>query len=601
MKIEKLIVKNFRSLKSIDVRFEKNITCLIGENDAGKTAILDAIRVFSDSYQIEEDDFHNRETSIELELLLSNGMRLYRKYEAVDPKRPAEIKCFLKKDLVINEYDAIQQDLLSDKDKKISSLNEEERDKFKRFCDKLGIGCRGNAKVGTILANIEELLQEANDELKVMSAPHIDTYYLDGKKIEHIETVIKELFIRDLQRKLWQQQVSESEGTLRDLVQRITSEKIEEIKGKIEEVKQEIQKFHSDIYDIQISHTVEEFSIPINIKVNAVDEQGNKVSFKKKGDGTKRRVTMALVNYKLKEKTSDEVSIFLFDEPDTHLHVRAQRELMDTLLKYSKDKQIIITTHSPFIINFLKSTQIRLVKLKSDKTTKILSVKTDTTEKVDRLLYSLGIENVFLFFGRKLVIVEEETTERFVRKMYMKLFNRNLEGDFIKIIRASGNTEVPKLAKVILDILHYPINEVFLLLDKDIEDREEEDPVLRLYKEIVKRYPDWANTNVFTVGDKEFEDSFSSEIIYGAWATYLERQGKSVPESWTVENIERLKQRSKTDKNFKFSEKLSELNVGSGIKLNKRLSLVDALVDYVDEETLPEVFKILFKKLQEEL
>jgi len=199
------------------------------------------------------------------------------------------------------------------------------------------------------------------------------------------------------------------------------------------------------------------------------------------------------------------------------------------------------------------------------------------------------------------VIVEEETTERFIRKMYMKLFNRNLEGDFIKIIRASGNTEVPKLAKVILDILRYPINEVFLFLDKDIENREEDDPVLKLYKKIVEENSEWANTNVFAVGDKEFEDSFSSEVIYRAWASYLEKQGKSIPENWTVKNIEDLKQRSKTDKNFKFSEKLSQLNTSSGIKLNKRLSLVDALVDYVDRETLPEEFKILFEKLQEGL
>lgn len=600
MKIEEFIVKNFRSLKSVDIKFEENITCLIGENDAGKTAILDAIRVFSSSYLIEEDDFHNKEEPIELELSLSNGMRLYRRYEVTNPKKPVEIKCFLKKDLVINEYNAIHQDLLSDKDNKLSDLSEEKKSKLKGLCDKLGISCRGNAKISTILANIERVLREADDELQVTSAPYIATYHLDGKKIEYIEDVMNELFIRDLQKKLWQQQILESEGTLRDLVQRIASEEIKKIKEKIEKVKQEIQQFHSDIHDIQISHTVEESPIPINIKVDAVDERGNKVSFRKKGDGTKRRVTMALVNYKLKEKTSDEVSIFLFDEPDTHLHVRAQRELMNTLLKYSEDKQIIITTHSPFIINFLKSTQIRLVKLRPDKTTKISSVKTDTTEGIDRLLYSLGIENVFLFFGRKLVIVEEETTERFIRKMYMKLFNRSLEGDFIKIIRASGNTEVPKLAKVILDILRYPINKVFLVLDKDIESRKEEDPVLKLYNEIVERYPDWANANVFTVGDKEFEDSFSSGIIHGAWAAYLKQQGKPIPKDWAVENIECLKQRSRTCKYFKFSKALSKLNAGSGVKLNKRLSLVDALVDYVDEETLPEVFKILFKKLQEE-
>lgn len=46
-----------------------------------------------------------------------------------------------------------------------------------------------------------------------------------------------------------------------------------------------------------------------------------------------------------------EHKVFIFDEPDTHLHVKAQRELMEILEQIKQEAQVIITTHSPFILN----------------------------------------------------------------------------------------------------------------------------------------------------------------------------------------------------------------------------------------------------------
>ncbi len=41
--------------------------------------------------------------------------------------------------------------------------------------------------------------------------------------------------------------------------------------------------------------------------------------------------------------------IYLIDEPELHLHPKAQEKLVDLLKKESKDKQIFISTHSPYI------------------------------------------------------------------------------------------------------------------------------------------------------------------------------------------------------------------------------------------------------------
>lgn len=45
-------------------------------------------------------------------------------------------------------------------------------------------------------------------------------------------------------------------------------------------------------------------------------------------------------------------AIILLDEPGLHLHAAAQRDLLDRMKAYSKDNQLIYSTHLPFMIDF---------------------------------------------------------------------------------------------------------------------------------------------------------------------------------------------------------------------------------------------------------
>lgn len=45
MYLEKLTIKNYRSIKELSLRFNKGLNVLIGENNAGKTAIIDVLRI----------------------------------------------------------------------------------------------------------------------------------------------------------------------------------------------------------------------------------------------------------------------------------------------------------------------------------------------------------------------------------------------------------------------------------------------------------------------------------------------------------------------------------------------------------------------------
>lgn len=70
MYLEKFIINNFRGIENISLLFNKGLNVLIGENNAGKTAIIDALRVCL-SYgnqrreiYISKSDFHLNKTAI---------------------------------------------------------------------------------------------------------------------------------------------------------------------------------------------------------------------------------------------------------------------------------------------------------------------------------------------------------------------------------------------------------------------------------------------------------------------------------------------------------------------------------------------------------
>ena len=49
MKISRVVIRNFRSFERLDVSISTGTTCVIGENNSGKTNFLRAIRLCLDA------------------------------------------------------------------------------------------------------------------------------------------------------------------------------------------------------------------------------------------------------------------------------------------------------------------------------------------------------------------------------------------------------------------------------------------------------------------------------------------------------------------------------------------------------------------------
>lgn len=64
--------------------------------------------------------------------------------------------------------------------------------------------------------------------------------------------------------------------------------------------------------------------------------------------------------------------VYLIDEPELHLHPSAQEQLAKLLLAESSNKQIVVSTHSPYLIRGFMSASVNKVLLNRDDTGKVV-------------------------------------------------------------------------------------------------------------------------------------------------------------------------------------------------------------------------------------
>lgn len=90
-----------------------------------------------------------------------------------------------------------------------------------------------------------------------------------------------------------------------------------------------------------------------------LEDNGIKTDVSEKGTGMQRALALTLIQvYAQIDTKNEEISkpiFFFIDEPETFLHPIAQNKLIDSLNKLSKQNQVFITTHSPYLLKNFNS------------------------------------------------------------------------------------------------------------------------------------------------------------------------------------------------------------------------------------------------------
>ena len=202
-------------------------------------------------------------------------------------------------------------------------------------------------------------------------------------------------------------------------------EKLSELKDKIQR-EENIVEMQNDINnqgEFQQLLDGVNFEIIPNIRLNNIykslgiitlNENGNEIN--NIGDGKNKIFSMLL---KSKTYDKEKKKIYLVEEPENHLYVLLQRFYIEAILSL-EPSQLIITTHSPYIVDFEKTKQI--IKLNynyKDNSREILTAKIDN-ERFKEFGYLINLEVAEMLYYNNVLLVEGDSEKYFYNMLMIK-------------------------------------------------------------------------------------------------------------------------------------------------------------------------------------
>jgi predicted ATPase len=88
---------------------------------------------------------------------------------------------------------------------------------------------------------------------------------------------------------------------------------------------------------------------------------------------------------------SDSTSVLLIEEPETAVHPGLLHKLLAVIDSYTLDRQVVVSTHSPIVVNWCRPTELRLV----ERTAGMTSVRALSAEEVHSVEAYLNDEGTF--------------------------------------------------------------------------------------------------------------------------------------------------------------------------------------------------------------
>ena len=415
MEIAQISIRNFKALKEVDVPASRFV-CLIGENNAGKSSMLQALQLFIEPKKPQSDFYYDPQEPITISIrfddvskadldlisdaehrgriegILHNAtLTLVRRFEPDGTNRlrwvervPAEerfsqtaIDGLLKGQKAglsfVKTVTSVFPELTGQLDSKttqtkarelINGLSANIPDEQKKDVE---------AEIPTGFDNtIRPLLPEViyipavkdlSDDVKTKDSASFGKLLgiLLGEIAPQLQNA--ENTFKDLREKL--NRVENEDG--KPIDKRLDA--VKEIESAVENYVRE--NFHAVSLDIRIP--------PPEIKTVLSSAQiwandGVLQEINSKGDGLKRAVTFSIlrtyVEFKRRRHGASAAKsngspgyLFLFEEPELYLHPTAQRILFDALGEISKSNHVIVSTHSPLFFGpDMTGTFIKLAK-----------------------------------------------------------------------------------------------------------------------------------------------------------------------------------------------------------------------------------------------
>lgn len=161
-------------------------------------------------------------------------------------------------------------------------------------------------------------------------------------------------------------------------------------------------------------------------------------------------------------------AIILIDEPGLYLHAKAQSDVLNVLENLAEKFQIVISTHSPYLIDSNRLDRIRLVLREAEGTRIENKVhKNANQESLTPIVTSIGLDVTrSLSLVKEHNVILEGITDYFYLSAFRKLLKRE-KADYA-LIPCVGAQKVPSIASMLIG---WGLN-FAALLDQDKEGRD---------------------------------------------------------------------------------------------------------------------------------
>ena len=460
LKLCQLTLNNFRSIKEETFTLQ-SLGVLIGQNNAGKSNVLDAIAVLLEgtNKDVRPEEFFNQNNDFIIEAKFSNVT------EYIDilssQHRPRIEQCIDDNGIItVHRVGNATDQTLS----KIEILNPSNG----AFSTPTGIDAalkqilpevvhvRPLADVADEVSSkatssLTKILTEISGEIESRAQPLLDQAYEDANKLLNV--------IPDPADPTSEQ--DQRIEALTGIERRVTGYLQETFPGSKVRLKMELPTVKQILGGVDVL-------IHDGVLWNPYYRQGH---------GLQRVLLLSMLRalaLELRERPENAVRrpfILLLEEPELFLYPLAQEQIRNALESISTTNQVIYATHSPLMLSPNRlSGLVRLHKVPDpdtslEKTEVIGAPITEAMIEGEKdILAILNLQrSAQLFFSDTVVLVEGEADRHLYRAAFQKLFVTTLELEDIALVEIGGKDRLPRLKNILTNVCP----RVFAIADVD--------------------------------------------------------------------------------------------------------------------------------------
>ncbi len=508
MKIEAMAIRNFKSIRNLNIQNMENASILVGKNSTGKTVILDAILAVCQMYKICMHNFNEQENNIEIDVTFSideEDLRLFH--------RQGKVSKYKRWELWISDFNA---KLPSYKDGLLSFTFIANKQGNIRYYDGFK---KDNKNILQILPkiyyidhfrNVEEI---QSDILMTRSHEAALSELRENKCIFDSTKKCNECFqcIGVIEKKKPSQlSVFETEKLLEYKVMNL------DMNNFIDRLNHYFNKNSGLPYSL-FYHVNFDVDALFNMNVMMYQKPNEEIKdIQNMSEGMKSIYIFSLLEayMEAKEKLP---CVILIEDPEMFLHPQLQKVASEILYRLSRKNQVIFSTHSPNMIFNFNSRQIKQVMLDKEGYT-VLREDNDISRILNDLGYSandlMNVSFVFIVEGKQ----DKSRLPILLKKYYSEIYDDNGRLHRISIINTNSCTNIKTYANLKYINQVYLKDQFLMIRDSDGKDRDElKEQLCKYYK--LREVEDKGNLprvlpkNVLILKYYSFENYFLDPVV----------------------------------------------------------------------------------------